>query len=227
MNLRPSARLLVETVYPRRCAGCGRRGAWLCAACDAALPRLSPPWCPRCGASPGVAACRCAHLPDGVSSFRSVAPYAGWLREAIIAFKYDLEWDRAGHLAALLVPAIVDLPTIDALVPVPLHARRLRWRGFNQSALLADGLGRRAGIPVRHWLERTRETDQQARLGADERWANVSGAFAVGAGANPSGLHLLIVDDVLTTGATLSACAAALLTSGAAAVSAVTLAREG
>jgi ComF family protein len=227
MYLRRSARLLVDTLYPRRCAGCGRRDVWLCAACDAALPRLAPPWCAGCGVSPGVAACRCDNLPRGVRAFRSVAPYAGWLREAIVAFKYDLEWDRADHLAATLVPALGDLPTIDALVPVPLHPCRLRWRGFNQSVLLAEGLGRRTAIPVLDWLERTRETDQQARLGAAARWANVSGAFAVRAGVDPSGLHLAVVDDVLTTGATLGACAEALLAGGAAAVSAVTLAREG
>jgi ComF family protein len=148
------------------------------------------------------------------------------VRRAIIAFKYEQEWARADDLAALLPPVIADLPPLDALVPVPLHPRRLRWRGFDQAALLAVGLSGRSGLPVRPLLERTRETDQQARLSADERWVNVRGAFAVASGQDPRGLHLLLVDDVLTTGATLGACATALLAGGAASVSAVTLARD-
>jgi ComF family protein len=220
------AAALVDALYPRRCAGCGRRGDWVCAACEPSLPRFAPPWCPRCGAPPGLAHCRCDELPAVLGVVRSAAPYDGWLRRAIIAFKYDGESGRAEHLGALLEPAAAAVLPADALVPVPLHPRRSRERGFNQSTLLARRAGAALGVPVVEALLRTRLTHQQARLGAVERWANVAGAFAVAPGRDVRGMRLVLIDDVLTTGATLGACAEALIAGGAGAVAAVTLARE-
>ena len=225
--LRLSTGVLVETVFPRRCAGCRRRGTWLCDACDAALPRFRPPWCARCGAPRGLVPCRCEHLPASLSAVRSAGPYDGWLREAIQSFKYHGETARAGHLSELLVPLVVDLEPFDYLCPVPLHPRRERRRGYNHARLLAEGVARTHGLRVQEVAIRVRETDQQARLGASARQANVQGAFAVAPGASVRGASIVLVDDVLTTGATLGSCAAALLTAGAARVAAVTLAREG
>ena len=215
-----------EALYPRRCAGCGRRGAWVCAACETTTPTFAPPWCGGCGAPFGRAACRCHDLPPSLAAVRSAAAYDGWLRRAIIAFKYEGEPDRADHLGGLLRPVVADLHPVDVLVPVPLHPRRLRERGYNQATLLARTVGAGLSLPVREALDRTRATDQQARLGAADRWANVRGAFAAGGEVDVTGLRVALVDDVLTTGATLGACADVLAAAGAARVVAVTLARE-
>lgn len=116
------------------------------------------------------------------------------------------------------------LAAVELLVPVPLGRRRLRTRGYNQAALLAKALAARTGIPAREGLlARTRDTRTQTALGPTERWANVAGAFR--AVVPLAGTRVALVDDVLTTGATLAACAAALAASGAAAVGAVTFAR--
>ncbi|MDP9363578.1 MAG: double zinc ribbon domain-containing protein, partial [Chloroflexota bacterium] len=138
---------LVEVVYPRRCAGCGRRGMWVCADCDRALPRLAPPWCERCGVPGGAAACRCATLPPALGMVRSAAPFDGWLRRAVHAFKYQDERARADHLGDLLVEVVAGLGPVDGLVPVPLHPARQRRRGYNQSALLAQRAGAALSIP--------------------------------------------------------------------------------
>ncbi len=217
---------LVEVVYPRRCAGCGRRGTWVCDACDAALLRFDAPWCDRCGVPVAIGPCRCADLSPSIDAVRAAAPFEGWLREAIIGFKYREEWSRAEHLAAVLLPALHGCGGFDALVPVPLHPGRLRQRGFNQSALLAHHAGAALGIPVREVLERLRATPQQVRLDAAQRRANVAGAFAVARAVDLNGQRLALVDDVITTGSTLAACAAALRSSGARHVCAATLARE-
>jgi ComF family protein len=112
------------------------------------------------------------------------------------------------------------------LTPVPLHPSRLRQRGFNQSLLLAREVGRTQSIPVVEALIRTRRTNSQVRLGAAERAGNVAGALAVLPGQMVTGRSFLLVDDVITTGATLGACASALLDAGASSVSALTVARE-
>lgn len=225
--LRQAAGLIVDVIFPRRCAGCMRRGAWLCQDCDAALPRFQPPWCARCGAPIGKHPCRCNELPPALCAVRSAAAYDGWLREAIQSFKYHGETARAEHLAALLVPLLADLEPFDYLCPVPLHPKRQRRRGYNQSRLLAEGVARIQGYRVEEAAVRIRETHQQARLNANARQANVQGAFAASPAAAVHGARIILVDDVLTTGATLGSCAAALVAAGAASVAAVTLAREG
>jgi ComF family protein len=173
-----------------------------------------------------LAACHCADLPSGLARVRSLGPFAGWLRSAIIAFKYQDEWGRGDHLGDRLVGPLGSVPAIGVIVPVPLHPTRHRQRGYNQSALIARRAGGTLSTPVWEALMRVRPTDRQVGLGAVARRANVAGAFEVAAGARLEGQHVVLVDDVITTGATLAACAEALRAAGAAEVSAVTLARE-
>ena len=139
---------IVDALYPPRCAGCARRGTWVCGPCEVALPRFAPPWCERCGLPSVLGRCFCDNLSSGLHILRSAASFDGWLRQAIVSLKYREEWAREGHLGQLLADVLVDLGPIDALVPVPLHPSRLRQRGYNQSALLARRAGEILGIPV-------------------------------------------------------------------------------
>lgn len=196
---------------------------------------LEAPWCEACGVpfpykvGEGALCGACAaHLPV-FDKARSAFVYDEESRALVLQLKHGGRTDglrasgrwmnRAG--ATLLADA-------DGLVPVPLHPRRLRQRRFNQSLLLARALSNASGVPVEpHLLQRTRPTPSQGGLSAKGRTRNVAGAFKVreAARAGLAGRRLVMVDDVYTTGATLQACARALLRSGAANVSAITLAR--
>jgi ComF family protein len=165
-------------------------------------------------------------MEAGLSGIRSVGPFDGWLRDAILNFKYYDEWARVEQLGECLARIVVEMEPAGAMVPVPLHPTRLRARGYNQSALLAKVLSDSLGVPMVEAASRIRATDQQARLSGAQRVANVDGAFAVRPGFDPAGMHLILVDDVITTGATINACARALVAGGAASVRAVTLARQ-
>jgi competence protein ComFC len=216
---------LVDLIYPKRCATCEERGRWVCDACFALTPLFDRVFCPRCGDPPASGRCRCATLPDGLDRMRSAGPFAGWLRDSIHAFKFEEEWARADHLAALMVPVVELLGPVDVIVPIPLHPSRLRERGYNQSALLARRVAASLDREFSDGVARTRATQQQALLDAAARATNVAGAFAVRDASAFNGRHVLLIDDVLTTGATLSECAAAIRIAGAISVSAVTIAR--
>ena len=157
---------------------------------------------------------------------RSVGPFDGWIRGALVQFKYHGEWARTEHLGEPLASVIADLRPFDVLIPVPLHPARLRYRGFNQSLLIAQRAAVHLGAEVQDGLLRTRRTDAQVTLGSDQRLANVFGAFAVRNDIELSGLCVVLIDDVITTGSTLSACAEALYRGGASLVKAATIARE-
>ncbi len=219
---------LVDTVYPKRCAGCDTRGGWVCPLCFDDLPLFAPPWCARCGIPERFGSCQCADLPPAIGTCRAVGPYAGWLRAAIIALKYEDEPARAAHLGDLLAPVLEPFGRDIAIGAVPLHVQRERERGYNQSFLVAQQAARSLALPLLPLLRRTRATTRQVGLDAAGRRANVVGAFEadvreVGCGAVG---HVVLIDDVMTTGATLEACAAALLTSGVGGVDVVTLARD-
>ncbi|MBI2912106.1 MAG: ComF family protein [Chloroflexi bacterium] len=220
---------LLDLIFPPRCVGCARWGEELCARCRAGLPYLEPPWCSRCGEPAGeaVSCARCPSLPSALDGLRSAGRYEGALREAILAFKYQGQSRLGRRLGELLKEHLERWPLpLEALAPVPLHPKAERQRGYNQAGLLAREVA--AGGPFRlieRGLVRQRPTSPQTRLASlEERRRNVEGAF-VARGEELRGLHLLLVDDVCTTGATLGACAAAARAAGAASVWGLTLAR--
>lgn len=243
-SLRSWAIAALDLVFPALCPVCAstlaaRRRDPLCGACWDLIPRIAPPCCDRCGL-PGRAltpmltevvlpdpplcgACRVD--PPGWDWARAGAAYDGVMRDAIHAFKFRGKRALARPLAALIGEQWPPLARdVTALVPVPLGRPRQRERGFNQAALLAERLAPALGVAVRpRWLARVRDTQPQSDLGAAERHANVRGAFA--ARAEVAGRHVVVVDDVLTTGATVTECARALRAAGAARVGVVAVAR--
>ncbi len=226
---------LLSTVFPTACPACGALLAQpskgpLCAACWASLPRHKVPLC-LCGfplQAPGLAECgRCRRDQQGYTEGHSIGPYSGALRTVIHELKYRGRRQAAPLLAAILSSeprAVLVLREAQALVPVPLHPRRLRERGFNQSLLIARSLASQAGVPV--WpatLRRVRPTPPQTGLTAAARRLNMAGAFECR--ERLAGQILVLVDDVFTTGATLRSCAGALKRAGAGEVRVLTLAR--
>lgn len=221
-------RALVETVYPKTCAGCGMRGMWLCEVCRSETLVLDlPGCCRRCGEPFYEASCGCGDLPAMIDMARAVAVYDGWVSAAVKRLKYDHEPDRAGQLAAFLIPLMPVFGHIDGLVPVPLHPLKERDRGFNQSALIATHLSSATGIPVQPLLRRTRMTVSQTTLSGRQRRENVRDVFAIDPAWHPRpGLRYVLIDDVRTTGATLGACASALQGHGAARIGVMTFALD-
>jgi ComF family protein len=229
---------LMQFLLPRVCSACrrlmdeGERGI-VCGRCWARLARLPAPQCERCGHPTRALSCRwCEFLPPYVRCARSVCwTHAGTARAILHALKYD-GWsavaDGVGERMARL-PWPEDVSgECTALVPVPLAAVRERERGYNQSTLLALAMAPRWGVPVWHdVLTRDRATRTQTRLTPTDRSRNVSRAFQAPAGSTDRlpGAHIMLVDDVVTTAATLNACASALFGAGARIISYVTFGR--
>jgi ComF family protein len=227
---------VLAVVFPSACPACARllthpRRGPLCEPCWASLPRHHALAC-GCGLpiAPGLSACgRCRRGRQPFASGASLGPYEGTLRVVLHELKYAGRRRAAGRLAEALLeePAVRALvATSDVLVPVPLHPRRLRERGFNQSALLAGELARRAGTTAcPDALVRRQDTVPQAGLTAAARRRNVREAFAVRRRASLAGRVVTLVDDVLTTGATALACARRIEEAGAREVRLLTVAR--
>ena len=217
-------------VFPGRCVGCGLRGSLLCALCESGLPWLPAAICTGCGSVGTHAIPRpsCAGSTGPLGELLVACAFEGPVRRAIHALKYRGARNHAPLLADLLARAVaLSLGGIDVLVPVPLAAGRQRTRGFNQSELIARGVGARLGIPVETRLvERARETDAQVGMGAAARRENVKDAFRCPAGASLVGRYVALLDDVTTTGATLRACAEPLVAAGAASVIGLAVAKE-
>ena len=234
--LATTANALVSVVLAPACAACGEildapLSGCVCRNCWAAVLPITPPLCDGCGdplPAPASRLCtRCGIGGHLIQRARAVGQYEGALREIIHAFKYDRRRSLAAGLAAMMRGRGREmLENADCVVPVPLHRRRERSRGFNQARELA----RHLGLPVFDILVRRRYTRPQIELAADRRHANVQGAFALrprwfGRPVRLVGMTVVLVDDVSTTGATLEACAVVLKESGATGIRALTAAR--
>ena len=226
---------LAGAVFPTPCVCCGdlieAHDPPLCPGCWSRLPRIDTDQC-RCGsplpASPGEDCARCRRGRSIILEGAALGFYAGPLRDCVVALKYGGRHRTAERLASRLrddARCRAVLGASDLLVPVPLHGNRERGRGFNQAELLARALGRPSGVRVCRALTRTRDTRSQTDLSARDRRRNVENAFAVTAEARLEHAAVTLVDDVLTTGATLRECAATLLAGGAREVRTITVAR--
>jgi ComF family protein len=227
--LRIELRLLLDTLFPPRCAGCGLRGVELCDPCLSTVRSLDPASCPRCGrlSRLGSLCGQCQGYDGPLNGIRTACVYDGVARKAIHGLKYRHRETLARPLAQLLEVDLRRRPLrLDLLTPVPLHPRRLAERGYNQSELLARELGGRLGIPVIDCLKREKETRAQAGLKAAARQVNVREAFGLSRSTALDGLRVGVVDDICTTGATLEDCARALRTAGCAAVWGIAVARD-
>lgn len=229
---------LVSLLYPASCEVCAapiEHDEYLCVECLGSAPRLEPPRCERCsqpfaGAITEAFTCanchdRVLHFDAAVSAYRS----RGVVREVMHSFKYGKRLYLRHPLAAWLAEALED-PRLrdrhfDCIVPVPLHPARERERGFNQAEILAELLARQTGLPVRPLLQRIRYTTTQTQFDRAQRIENLAGAFRLRRGADVQDCRVLLVDDVLTTGSTLSECAGVLKRAGAASIHAATAAR--
>ena len=233
-SLRSIAAEFADLLFPPRCALCnaplppGTGLLCLCADCLAGFPPLPFARCPRCALpldENGVCAdCRRATPPFTATA--AIGLYDGRLREAIQRLKYRDDFRLAQPLGLLLARQVAKLGLIDRIVPVPLHITRLRQRTYNQSQLLAQAIGKELRIPpAPRTLKRLQATTPQQSLSGEERLANLRGMFALR--DDVRGLRVLLVDDVMTTGATLRECADVLLAGGAAEVVAAVAARTG
>ncbi len=229
----------LDLLYPRVCTGCGQdpgsAGRYLCWDCLAGIPYVRDPMCSLCGDPVEGAVTHdfvcswCRRTQPAFDRARSAARYRGVVRDCLQALKYGNATHLAPDLALLLegcVQAHLQDGGLDAVTYVPLHPRKARARSYNQSRLLAEALSRRLGLPLeRYALQRIRWTDTQTRLNADARKANVAGAFCSPIPDWIAGRRWLLVDDVMTTGATVDACARVLQAHGAVRVAVVTVAR--
>ena len=222
--------IALDFLFPQWCVGCGKEGDFICPSCRRSLPRVMPPLCPRCGKpqSSGILCPTCVGWQAEIDSIRSPFRLDGVMRQAIHQLKYKNLRALAGTLAGFLSDYLAanSVPG-EVLVPVPLHSKRLRERGYNQSILLAKELGKLTSLPVvEDCLMRKRYALPQARTSTmEERRDNVAGAF-VCRDRRLRDKQVLLIDDVSTTGATLDACAAAIKSAGAASVWGLVLARE-
>jgi len=235
--LRGVGRVVLDAALPPLCPACRRPVAddgGLCPGCWSQLSFITPPYCERLGIpfaydpGPGVLSMQAIADPPAYQRARAAVRYDEIARTLVHALKYGDRLDLAPTLGRWMVQAGAPLlAEADALVPVPLHWRRLWWRRFNQSAALAEVIAARVNLPVAHALARVKATRQQVGLTASERALNVQGAFRVpeAARADVKGRRLVIVDDVLTSGATIDACSRVLLRAGAATVDVLVFAR--
>lgn len=233
-----TGRRLFDLVLPPRCKQCGAlvvADDALCADCWRALTFLGPPWCACCGrpfeydVGPDALCGACIADPPRYGRARAALAYDDASRELILRFKHGGDESLARLFARWMAAAGSELVQAEPLVlPVPLHPWRRIRRGFNQSAVLAAGLARASGLSWdAHSLVRTRPTPSQGGLGKSARRENVRAAFAVRKERRErvGNRHILLVDDVWTSGATAEACIRACRKAGAARVDLLTLAR--
>jgi competence protein ComFC len=238
--LADTCRLAGLVVFPSFCRTCGallerRRDGVLCAACLEKIQPHRAPFCPVCGRfyegeTKNHVCGRCLVSPPPFDRHRSAGRYGGILKDALLLLKYQRLRPLGPVLGGMAFEAARAETEfwrgIDLVVPVPLHRKRRRERGFNQSEIIAGEIGRRSGTPVNPGaLRKTRPTPPQTSLEREERVENVRDAYARGRKCAVSGRVVLLIDDVFTTGSTLGECARVMRREGAAEVRALTVAQ--
>lgn len=224
---------MLDAFFPIRCLKCATYDTWLCKDCHGTLPLLTEQHCPICKKNVtenGVLCFSCAsHNTKGFDGVFVVSYYHDLLLKKLIhQFKYRFILELAQPLALLMAQAITHstMQTPDMIIPVPLHKRRLRWRGFNQALSLAHALDLHVPV-VPDILIRKRYTSPQVTMRDREaRYKNVEKAFLVINGSAVQNKNVLLIDDVMTTGTTLAECARTLKNAGAKTVHCLVLARE-
>ena len=231
---------ILHLFFPKECVHCGRllnyrNREYLCPACRQLISLISDSICDRCGLplegeiTPPVECSSCREDPPFFYRARSSFLLAGAGKSLVLTYKYSQNpylSDPAINWLFTTGEESYDWSDYDRIIPVPLHHRKSRERGFNQSGLLAAGLSRRTGIKLsRRGLVRIRYTSTQTRLSRKSRRENVKGAFRVTGNACFLRKRLLLIDDVYTTGATVNECARVLMKAGAKMVDVLTLAR--
>ncbi len=213
----------LDLAFPADCVGCGREGRPICMACEPALDA-------RLELASGTPMGLPADHPAPLLQIEWCAPFAGLVRDALHTLKYRGERRIAEPLGAAIARRWARAGAGgEMLVPVPVHRHRAAQRGYDQAVLLAASAARELALPMHAALERHQATTAQFELDRRARAVNVAGAFRVRSAVEAAavrGRWIVLVDDVMTTGATLSACATALLEAGAMGVSAITVARE-
>lgn len=229
---------IVNLIFPGACRQCGTPvsaeapTSCFCNGCWNTIRWFEGPCCPQCGLpyplifTPGHLCGNCHKNPPSYDKAIAAGPYEGVLAEAIKLFKYKKKIHVGRALAHSIIPLSPPLEKGDFVMPVPLHPSRLREREFNQSAILAAGIGDKLGIPVlTDILLRERHTRPQVELDMKARRKNVVGAFSIQKGEMIIDKDIILVDDVYTTGSTVNECAKALKKNGAGMVYVVTIAR--
>lgn len=223
-------RAALDILFPQFCIGCGKAGAFLCHSCLQSLPYLESPVCPRCG-RPQIYGelCRdCCDWHTDIDGIRAPFRFEGIIRSAIHELKYHNLRAISRKLAEMMSEYLkYNSLYYDIIIPVPLHTKRFRERGYNQSALLAREMGKILDLPVdERSLIRNKYILPQARtVSVEERRQNVIGVFYCHADRLQD-KRVLLIDDVATSGATMDACATVLKSAGAITVWGLALARE-
>lgn len=222
--------VIVNFFFPKWCVGCGKQGDYFCDKCSRHLARIHAPLCPQCGRpqTNSTLCPSCVCYAAAIDGIRAPFRFEGPIRQAV----HDLKYRNIRVLAKPLASLMYDYMSSqnlagDVLVPVPLHSKRLKERGYNQSGLLARELGRLTRLPVTDGcLVKHRHTAQQAKTSSlKERLENVADVFAC-KGTRLKGLTVLLIDDVATSGATMNAAAVALKAAGASSVWGLAIAKE-
>ncbi len=222
--------IALDFIFPRYCVGCGREGDFICAACLKTVNRVLPLICPKCGRPQpsGVLCPDCVNWSSYIDGIRSPFRFEGVVREAVHQLKYGNLRALSPTLAQFLFEYLDDSPLpADVIIPVPLHPKRLRERGYNQSELIAAELSKLSGSPlVKNSLIRQKNTLPQAKTtNVNQRQSNIAGAF-ICIDEQVKNKEVILIDDVSTSGNTLDACAKAMKAAGAISVWGLTVARE-
>lgn len=208
----------LDLLFPKRCVSCGKIGSYICKDCFSKIEYIEKPVCSVCQRQaiggkthPG---CRNRYSLDGLVV---ACRYQGAVKSAIGKVKYKWVYDIGEILTDLLVSNLwrFDLPSEIILVPIPLHAKREKWRGFNQARILATALAQKFGQPYCEALFRTKETKSQVGLKKQDRLENIKEAFDLVKSVDVGGKNFVIVDDVFTSGATMAEAGRVLKKAGA------------